>query len=376
MAPDPEEAFERWIALCARAGVIATLAPELIPLVAAHGRSLTRPVTALRTEPSSDCAAMDGIALRAAEAAQPIPALQFALIDTGQPIPPGFDAVCPHERVSFEQTAAIVTGPVSPGDSIRRAGESFRTGDELLAEGARLTPYALALAASAGHVELEVRRRPHVTVIPTGDELRPLGAAEGVIETNSLMVRAQAEECGAQVTIRATIADDRAWIAEAVSAASHQSDLVLLLSGSSAGRRDHAHAVLDEIGEIAVAGVGMRPGHPVILAAGPAAPVIALPGYPVAAALAFRLFGVRLIRWLLGHSAPGRGLLVELAEPIEGHASATLLVPVQPLADGRFAPLPRRSSALASLANASAVVTLAPGSSLAAGDLAVADPLP
>ena len=136
-----------------------------------------------------------------------------------------------------------------------------------------------------------------------------------------------------------------------------------------------SHAVLDEIGEIAVAGVGMRPGHPVILAAGPAAPVIALPGYPVAAALAFRLFGVRLIRRLLGHVAPGRGMLIELAEPIEGHRSATLVVPVRSLADGRFAPLPRRSSALASLANASAVVTLAPGTSAAAGDRVPADPL-
>lgn len=375
MAPDPEEAFERWMAVCQRAGVIPLLPAERVALVAAHGRSLARAVSALRTEPAADCAAMDGIALRAAEAALPIPALQFALIDTGQPIPDGFDAVCPHERVSFADTTAVVDGPISAGDSIRRAGESFHRGDELLADGARLTPYALALAASAGHVELDVRRRPRVIVIPTGDELRPLGAADGVIETNSLMVRAQAEECGAAVTVRPTIADDRAWIAEAVAAASRQSDLVLLLSGSSAGRRDHAQAVLDEIGEIAVAGVGMRPGHPVILAAGPAAPVIALPGYPVAAALAFRLFGVRLIRRLLGHVAPGRGMLIELAEPIEGHRSATLVVPVRSLADGRFAPLPRRSSALASLANASAVVTLAPGTSAAAGDRVPADPL-
>ena len=375
MAPDPEQAFERWLAVCRQAGVLAVLGSEHAALAGAHGRSLAGPVGALRTEPSADCAAMDGIALRAAEAAQPLLAPAFALVDTGQPIPPGFDAVCPHERVSFRETSALVDGPVAPGDSIRQAGESFRTGDELLADGARLTPYALALAASAGHVELAVRRRPRVTVIPTGDELRPLGSADGVIETNSLMVRAQAEECGAAVTVRPAIADDRAWIAEAVAAASRQSDLVLLLSGSSAGRRDHARSVLDEIGEIAVAGVGMRPGHPVILAAGPASPVIALPGYPVAAALAFRLFGVRLLRQLLGHGASGRGLLIELAEPIEGHPSATLLVPVRSLADGRFAPLPRRSSALTSLASASAVVTLAPGVGAAAGDLVPADPL-
>ena len=375
MAPDPEQAFERWLALCRRTGVLPVLGSEHAPLEHAHGRSLAGKVAALRTEPSADCAAMDGIALRAAEAAQPLPPPAFALIDTGQAIPPGFDAVCPHERVSFHQAAAVVDGPVAPGDSIRRAGESFRTGDELLADGARLTPYARALAASAGHVELAVRRRPRVIVIPTGDELQPLGAADGVIETNSLMVRAQAEECGAAVTVRPAIADDRAWIAEAVAAASRQSELVLLLSGSSAGRRDHAQAVLGEIGEIAVAGVGMLPGHPVILAAGPAAPVIALPGYPVAAALAFRLFGVRLLRQLLGHPAPGRGMLVELAEPIEGHRSATLLVPVRPLADGRFAPLPRRSSALASLAIASAIVTLAPGVGAAAGDRVPADPL-
>ena len=97
--------------------------------------------------------------------------------------------------------------------------------------------------------------------------------------------------------------------------------------------------------------------------------------YPVAAALAFRLFGVRLLRQLLGHGASGRGLLIELAEPIEGHPAATLLVPVRSLADGRFAPLPRRSSALTSLASASAVVTLAPGVGAAAGDLVPADPL-
>ena len=151
-----------------------------------------------------------------------------------------------------------------------------------------------------------------------------------------------------------------------------QKDIVLL-SGSSAGRRDHARAVLEEIGEIAVSGVAMRPGHPVILAAGPAAPVIAVPGYPVAAALAFAHFGARLLRVLLGVPEPPRGVFVQLSEDVEGHAEATLFVPLRALATGSFAPLPRRSSALASLAHASAVLTIPAGGSHAAGELAPVD---
>ena len=194
----------------------------------------------------------------------------------------------------------------------------------------------VAAAGAAGATELVVRRRPVVTVIPTGDEIRPVGSELGtgqLPDTNSVMLAAQAEAAGCEAHRFEVAPDVPDEIAAAVRAAAARSDLVVVIAGSSAGRDDHTAAVVAEVGTLAVHGVAVRPGHPVVLgvvegrpsagaeadAGGPATPVpvpaaagegaratpvLGAPGYPVSASLTFDIFAAPLLARLEGAPPP------------------------------------------------------------------------
>jgi putative molybdopterin biosynthesis protein len=216
---------------------------------------------------------------------------------------------------------------------VRAVGEDFAAGHELIPAGHRLRPSDLAAAAAAGHAALEVTRRPAVAIIPTGDEIRPVGShlgPDGVVDSNSLMLAARASQIGALPVVSDVLPDDEDAITAAVRRAAAGGDLVLIIAGSSAGRSDHTAAVIERAGALTVRGVAVRPGHPVllghVLAADPAAglarpglpvtatPVIGVPGYPLAAAVIFELFAVPLLTALQGTHSPERGAqLVRLA---------------------------------------------------------------
>jgi putative molybdopterin biosynthesis protein len=175
----------------------------------------------------------------------------------------------------------------------------------------------VAAAGAAGATELVVRRRPVVTVIPTGDEIRPIGSelGEGQLpDTNSVMLAAQAEAVGCEAHRFEVTPDMPDQIAAAVRAAAARSDLVIVIAGSSAGRDDHTAEVVAEVGTLAVHGVAVRPGHPVVLgvvedtpgegAPGGATPILGAPGYPVSAALTFDIFAAPLLARLEGAPPP------------------------------------------------------------------------
>jgi putative molybdopterin biosynthesis protein len=190
----------------------------------------------------------------------------------------------------------------------------------LLPAGHRLRPVDVAAAGAAGATELVVRRRPVVTLIPTGDEMRPVGSelrTGELPETNSVMLAAQAEAVGCEAHRFEVTPDVPEEIAAAVRAAAARSDLVIVIAGSSAGRDDHTAAVVAAVGALAVHGVAVKPGHPVVLgvaqdvppdgSAGrtPAAtPVLGAPGYPVSAALTFDIFAAPLLAKLEGAPPP------------------------------------------------------------------------
>ena len=173
-----------------------------VPLAAALGRVTAAPVWALRSSPAYDAAAMDGIAVRAADtlgatetSPRPLPA--HAVVDTGDPLPDGCDAVVMREHVHWEEGVPEVRAAAAPWQHVRTIGEDVSATELLLPEGHRLRAVDVAAAAAAGHVRLTVRRAPRVTVIPTGDEVRPIGSdpAPGeVVDTNGLMLVAQARE--------------------------------------------------------------------------------------------------------------------------------------------------------------------------------------
>ena len=369
--PAPRIAFARWTESLARAGWPAPGVPapggpvpgvgaaERVPVGEALGRVTAAPVAARWPSPRSDCAAMDGIAVRAADltaaplaraadgiadviggaggATVRLAAGAFEWIDTGDPMPAGADTVVMREWLLPQADGSVlVTAAAGQRDSglraphatrgrnVRTAGEDFAAGELLVPAGRRLRPGDLAAAAAGGHATVTVVRNPVVAVIPTGDEIRPVGTAlrrGAITDTNSVMVAARCRQLGAVPLVSAVVPDDPDALAAELRLAAAEADLVLVIAGSSRGRGDHAAAVLAQVGGVAVAGVAVRPGHPALLGhakrpdashahAGPGqaghrsgvAPVIGLPGYPLATAVIFELFATPMLEALTGQA--------------------------------------------------------------------------
>jgi molybdopterin molybdotransferase/putative molybdopterin biosynthesis protein len=316
--PSPAVAYARWIDACVKAGWQGTPAAEDVPVRDGLGRVTATPVRARWPAPRFACAAMDGIAIQAAADAAGVwqlAATEFAWVDTGNPLPAGMDTVVERERIQFgADGSAQITGPAPRGLNVRSAGEDFPAGQLLIPAGHRLRPADLAAAAAAGHATLEVARRPVVAIIPTGDEIRPVGSVLGpgdVTDSNSLLLASRATETGCRPLVSDVQPDDPGALAAEIRRAVLAADIVLVIAGSSAGRGDHTAAVVARAGGLAVKGVAVRPGHPVLLGyvrpdrapAGQiatAVPVIGIPGYPLAAAVIFELFAVPMLAALQG----------------------------------------------------------------------------
>ena len=258
---------------------------------------------------------MDGIAVRAADtlgASETTPvylaADAYDVVDTGDPMPDGRDAVVMREHVHYQGDAAELRAAVRrPLPHVRSIGEDVSAGELLLPEGHRLRAADVAAAAAAGATHLLVRRRPVVAILPTGDEVRPIGERTGtgeIIDTNSLMLATQAREAGCEAHCLPIEPDDPARIASAVKAAVTDCDLLIIVAGSSAGRDDYTARVVADQGTLAVHGVAVRPGHPVVLGVVGSTPVLGAPGYPVSAALTFDIFAEPMLAELMG--APPR----------------------------------------------------------------------
>jgi putative molybdopterin biosynthesis protein len=336
--PSPQEAYAQWIDACTRAGWRGGPDVEQVPIWEGLGRVTAGPVRARWPSPRSACAAMDGIAISAwsagasgaassVEAAGVFEAAgdlgtwrlasaAFSWVDTGDPMPEGTDTVVERERVeSCADGGVVVTGPVPAGLHVRASGEDFQAGQLLVPAGRRLGPAELAVAAAAGHAALAIARRPVVAIIPTGDEIRPVGSVLGpgeIIDSNSLMLAGRATQSGAVPQVSLVQPDDPDVLAVELRLAALRADVVLVIAGSSAGRDDYTAAVLGQAGGLTVRGVAVRPGHPALLGhvkppgqprSGPPAeaiPVIGIPGYPLAAAVIFELFAVPLLAALQG----------------------------------------------------------------------------
>ncbi|PRX52346.1 molybdopterin molybdochelatase [Nonomuraea fuscirosea] len=305
------QALAVWREARAAAGCPARVDPVRMPVGAAVGRVTAEPVWALRSSPAFDAAAMDGIAVRATDtvgAADTTPVLlaagDFAVVDTGDPLPEGYDAVVMREHVyRTPDGEAELRAAVPPYQHVRSIGEDISAGELLLPEGHRLRPVDVAACAAAGIVEVGVRRAPRVVIVPTGDEIRPVGAelAPGdILDTNSMMLAAQAREAGCEARVTEIVPDDPQAITAMLMEATRDADLVLLIAGSSAGRDDYTARVVAGAGVVAVHGVAVRPGHPVVLGAAGRTPVIGVPGYPVSAALTFDIFAAPALAELEG----------------------------------------------------------------------------
>jgi putative molybdopterin biosynthesis protein len=336
-----DEALARFAQALERVGAGGPLDAERVPLADAPGRVTAEPVWARRSSPHYHAAAMDGVAVRAADtagASERSP-LRLAVgrtafwVDTGDPLPPETDAVIMAEHLQqLDEGALLIHAAVAPWQHVRLLGEDIVATELVLSASHRLRSVDLGALAAAGHSSVSVRRRPRVAILPTGSELVTLDEAiDGwsiaddelpvvsgsppdlqpgqIVEFNALMLAGEVQSWGGVAERHPPVRDERALLRDAVERALAGADVVVVNAGSSAGSEDYTAAVLAELGEVVVHGVAIRPGHPVILAVAGGKPVLGLPGYPVSTLLTADLFLRPLVYRLQGSAPPPRPTL-------------------------------------------------------------------
>jgi molybdopterin molybdotransferase len=313
----------------ALAAVLAGAEPlpeEMVALDAAHHRVLARDVAALRTQPPQAMSAMDGYAVRAADASsvaarfkvigevaagrpfeKTLGAGEAVRIFTGGVIPEGADAVIIQEDTVVESGGITITEAARPGRHIRPAGIDFREGDVLLAAGTRLADRDLSLAAGMNYPHLAVRRRPRVALLATGDELVMPGAPRSpgqIVYSNGYALRALARDEGAETIDLGIAADTIEATTQGIRrAADAGADILITTGGASVGDHDLVKASLEAEGvAMAFWRIAMRPGKPMMHGRLGDMRVIGLPGNPVSSYVCGFLFLVPLIRKLSGRA--------------------------------------------------------------------------
>ena len=309
-----DEAMQRFDQALCKFGTGLTTGSETVTLAEAAGRVTAEPIWALRSSPHYDAAAMDGVAVRSSEtvgATETSPLRlrvgeQAVWLDTGDAMPDDFDAVVMIEHVQDLDGMHIeIREPVAPYQHVRQIGEDIAATELVLPGGHLIRPQDLGACASAGVATIEVRKRPSVAIIPTGTELVEPGvdAAPGqVVEFNSIMLAAQVREWGGTPVRVDPVEDQHELVEEAMLKAAGENDIVVINAGSSAGSEDYTAPAVQSLGELAVHGVAVRPGHPVVLGIVEGRPVLGIPGYPVSALVTSELFLKRTIERCLGVS--------------------------------------------------------------------------
>ncbi|GJD44472.1 Molybdopterin molybdenumtransferase [Methylobacterium cerastii] len=310
------------------ASVPGATAAEDVPLASAAGRTLAVDVVATRTQPPFPASAMDGYAVRAADATEgtrlrlvgtsaaghgfsgTIGPGETVRIFTGAPVPEGADGILIQENARAEGPTIHALEAVTPHRFVRRAGLDFSEGDVLLTEGDTLDARRLALAAAAGHGRVAVRRKPRVAILATGDELVQPGeipAWDQIVASNALALAALVNGAGGE-PIDLGIAGDTLPALEAAfaRARSVEADLLVTLGGASVGDHDLVQTALAAEGlELGFWRVALRPGKPLMHGHLGDMLVIGLPGNPVSSIVCGLLFVVPAIRALLGDPRAG-----------------------------------------------------------------------
>lgn len=281
---------------------------EEVTLESCTGRVLAEPVVSERNVPHYRRAAMDGYAVRASDTLGASPANPVMLqlsdqieegstswVHTGTAVPEGADAVVMVEDTATAGNLVEVRAQVYPNRNIGQVGEDIKKGDRIFEEGHLLRPCDAAVLASIGFNRVKVFKKPLVAVIPTGDELvsrkdnRDVPPPGKVLETNGLMSALYVEKWGGVPRCTEIVPDNPDSIKKAVET-NLDADMILLLGGTSVGKRDHAPEVVATLGELLVHGIGVSPGKPTALGIVNNVPVVCLPGYPVAGLIALYLF--------------------------------------------------------------------------------------
>lgn len=361
----------------------AALPEETVPPAQACGRVLCRDIVGAENVPAFDRSTMDGFAVRAADtfgASETLPAMlkitgevqmgvpaaftlqpgECAKIPTGGMLPAGADAVVPVEDTGPADGLCLCYRSVSPLQYVTRAGDDVTAGQTVLPKGTLLTPAAVGVLAAMGVTAAPVYRRPRVGVISTGNELVPAEEtprAGEVRDVNGPLLAALCGSYGCECTGYGIVKDDETLLAEAVSRAIEENDLVLLSGGSSAGEADSTAAVFARLGEVLCHGIAVKPGKPTVLGKIGEKAVFGLPGHPAACCFMASLLVRRHIRNLTQTAARERTVPAALTEHVSSNHGRAELLCVR-LHDGAAEPVYGKSGVISQLSAADGYILI------------------
>ncbi|THV25246.1 gephyrin-like molybdotransferase Glp [Peteryoungia ipomoeae] len=329
----------------AQARLLSSIRPvretETLPLHDCDMRVLAVDLQARLTQPPFNASAMDGYALKAADAAEPGAILRVIgessaghgfdgsvqhgeaiRIFTGAPVPDGADSVLLQEDAErLDEGKVRTTFPVTPGRHIRPHGQDFHEGEVALTAGTLLDFTRITLAAAMNHAALPVYRKPRVAIIATGDELVSPGqkpSAHQIIGSNTFGIAALARSLGADVIDIGIVGDSSAQIADAIAGAeAAKADVIVTLGGASVGDHDLVQSSLLAAGMVLdFWKIAMRPGKPLMVGKLGDVHVLGLPGNPVSSMVCGLLFLEPLLA-ALGHlPVPNRMTSARLLSPL------------------------------------------------------------
>ena len=309
----------------ARARIVAAVLPtppETVSLARAGGRVLARDVVARVTQPPANVSAMDGYAVRGEDTIEiptrlkqvgaapagaafdgEVGAGEAVRIFTGGPLPRGTDTIIIQENVDVEGAWITIREPAARGTYVRPAGLDFRAGDVGVPAGTIMSPRNVGLAAAMNVPWLEVRRRPRVALLATGDEIvrpgDPIGPNQ-IVSSNALAMAAFIRAHGAE-PIDLGIALDNSQSLATMAEGVRGADLLVTMGGASVGDHDLVQAVLAERGlEVDFWRIAMRPGKPLMFGNLQGVPMIGVPGNPVSSLVCALIFVLPALQALLG----------------------------------------------------------------------------
>lgn len=349
---------------------------QVIPVYESCGRVTAEAVYAHICAPHYTASAMDGVAVCARDtfgATETTPVTlhpeQFTVLDTGDPVPEGRDAVIMVEDlVKNEDGSITIHAAAAPWQHIRQIGEDVCAGEMILPGHMTVTPAAIGAMIAGGVLKLRVIRRPVVGIIPTGDEIIPPCTDPGpgdILEFNGSIFSAMVRQWGAEPVVYPIVPDDFDRIKAMVEKASDQCDMVILNAGSSAGREDFSAQVIRQLGQVLYHGIAIKPGKPAILGCRGKTAILGVPGYPVSGIIVIEQFLKPLIEhWLKTAAQPEHYAQATLTRPVVSGLKYQEFVRVRVGAVGgrlMASPLSRGSGVVSSFMKADGILEVPQG---------------
>ncbi|HAF61396.1 MAG TPA: molybdopterin molybdenumtransferase MoeA [Anaerolineaceae bacterium] len=357
---------------------------EQVPLENALGRVLGKAISATEYVPDFNRSTVDGYAVISSDVfgcSDAIPALltlngeskmgvhtdiqlekgQCGYVPTGAEVPQGADAVVMLEFTDDLGDGSIaIYKPCAPGMNMIFRGDDVKPGETIIPAGHRLTAAEIGALAALGITDVPVVRPPRVAILSTGDELVPVNEplTMGMIrDVNAPMLATAVRNIGGETQVFGIVKDEKAAIRDVVKKAIQGCDMLILTGGTSVGVKDAVSGIIEELGELIVHGVAVKPGKPTIFGAIQEKPVFGLPGNPVAAYFMFHVLVQPLLFSMQGTTPTEFKEVAPLAHSISSNHGREEFIPVQ-MKDGVAQPIAGKSGLITTLSCADGFICI------------------